>query len=129
MAITYDTPPMVIEAFVLGLKKIVEVHPATRKDYYNVYLNSFGSSSLDILFYIFFEVKDWQEELQARHDVNLSIIKLADELGIRFAFSTQTLHVEDFPEKKSLTPQEHLSKQELENTVGAFEVKDSKTSF
>ena len=122
LAITYDTPPAVIEAFVSGLKKIVNTHPSTRKDYYNIYLNTFGSSSLDVLFYIFFDVKTWPEELQARHDVNLSIIKLADQLGVRFAFNTQTIHVEDFPEKKSLTPQDHLTKTELNDRVTSFEV-------
>ena len=121
LAITYDTPPAAIEAFVSGLKKIVDTHAATRKDYYNVYLNTFGASSLDILFYIFFDVKTWPEELQARHDVNLSIIKLADELDIRFAFNTQTVHVEDFPEKRSLTPSEYPSREEMNSKVGAFE--------
>lgn len=121
LAITYDTPPQSIEAFVQGLKKIVVTHPSTRKDYYNIYLNSFGSSSLDILFYIFFDVKTWPEELQARHEVILSIIKLADELQIRFAFNTQTVHVEDFPEKKSMTPTAYPSKQELGASVETFE--------
>jgi MscS family membrane protein len=121
LAITYDTPPASIDAFVLGLKKIVDSHPSTRKDYYNVYLNTFGASSLDILFYIFFEVNTWPEELQARHEVNLSIIKLADELGVRFAFNTQTIHIEDFPEKKSLTPQDYLSKKQLKEKVSSFE--------
>jgi len=121
LAITYDTPPATIEAFVSGLKSIVDNHPCTRKDYYNVYLNTFGASSLDILFYIFFDVKTWPEELQARHDVNLSIIKLADVLGVRFAFNTQTVHIEDFPEKKSLTPNKSLTKDELNERLGMFE--------
>ena len=90
--------------------------------YYNVYLNTFGSSSLDILFYIFFDVKTWPEELKARHDVNLSIIKLAESLGVRFAFSTQTLHVEDFPEKMTLTPNDYPDREELKERVKAFEI-------
>ena len=55
IAITYDTPADLIEAFIEGLKKTVMDHPKTRKDYYEIHLNAFGSSSLDILFYIFFE--------------------------------------------------------------------------
>ncbi len=94
LGITYDTPPASIETFILGLKNIVDTHPTTRKDYYNVYLNTFGSSSLEILFYIFFDVKTWPEELQARQEVNLAILKLAEELNISFAFNTQTVHLE-----------------------------------
>ena len=74
--------PLVMKKFYTLLEKIVKTHSSTRKDYYNVYLNTFGSSSLDILFYIFFDVKTWPEELKARHDVNLSIIKLAESLKI-----------------------------------------------
>lgn len=105
ISITYDTAPEIMDVYVEGLRKIVENHPNTRKDSYHVYVNSFAGSSIDILFYIFFEVPDWGQELKARHEVNLAIVKLADQLGVRFAFPTQTVHVEDFPEKKSLTPE------------------------
>lgn len=117
IAVTYDTPPHLVDAFVEGLRKIVETHPDTRKDYYNVYLNTFGGSSLDILFYIFFSVSTWPAELKARHEVNLEIMTLADKLGVRFAFPTQTLHVEDFPGKPSLSPQEYLTAEEAKRKI------------
>lgn len=117
ISVTYDTPPHLVDAFVEGLRKIVENHPDTRKDYYNVYLNTFGGSSLDILFYIFFAVPSWPAELKARHEVNLDIMKLADKLGVRFAFPTQTVHVEDFPGKPSLTPQEYVTAEEAKKKL------------
>jgi MscS family membrane protein len=42
--------------------------------------------------------------LEARHEVISEVIRLAHDLGVRFAFPTQTIHIEDFPEKKSMTP-------------------------
>ena len=113
IAVTYDTPPALLETFVEGLKLIVKNHPKTRKDYYEIHLNSFGASSLDILFYIFFNVPTWSEELKYRGEVMLSIIELADRLGVRFAFPTSTLHVENFPEKAGLTPQYDMNKAEF----------------
>lgn len=104
LTVTYDTPPEQMEAFVEGLRQIVAHHPLTRKDYYQIHLNEFGSTSLNILFYVFFEVADWGEELAARHNLNMLIIKLADALSVRFAFPTQTLHIEDFPGRQGLTP-------------------------
>ena len=104
IAITYDTPPALIQIFVDGLEKIVKEHPHTRKDYYNVYLNDMGAHSLDVMFYIFFDVPTWPDELKARHEVILSIIRLAEDLGVRFAFPTQTLHLETMPGRDSLTP-------------------------
>lgn len=112
IAVTYDTPPELIETFVDGLRKIVENHPNTRKDYYNIYFNDMAAFSLNIMFYIFFDVPDWPAELKARHEILLEIMKLADKLGINFAFPTQTLHMENFPGQPSLSPN-YISRDEM----------------
>ena len=110
LGITYDTPPQLIEVFVEGLREIVKAHPLTRKDYIEVSFNEFGPSSLNIMFYMFFEVPTWSDELQGRHEVNLEIVKLAEHLGINFAFPTQTLHIENMPGKPSLSPAYEVEK-------------------
>ena len=91
--ITYATTPEQIEAFCAGIRQIVQIHPYTRKDMYHVWLNEFGAHSLDILVYVFFECPDWAVELRERHRLMLDIIRLADKLGVEFAFPTQTLHL------------------------------------
>lgn len=120
ITITYDTPPERIEVFIEGLREIVRNHPDTRKDYYEVHMNDLGASSLQILFYIFFQSPDWGAELKARHEVLMAVIRLANELGIRFAFPTQTVHIEDLPGQKSLTPTYNESKAEVEATMQDF---------
>lgn len=105
ITVTYDTPREKLDLFVEGLRMIVENHPDTRKDYYHVYFNGFNASSLDILFYIFFSVPTWGEELKAKHEVNLEIMRLAETLEVSFAFNTQTLHVDSFPEKQPASQQ------------------------
>ena len=119
LALTYDTPPELIEIFVEGLKKIVDSHPDTRKDSYHIYFNDMGESSLDIMFYIFFEVPQWGEELKARHEILVQVVKLADKLGVNFAFPTRTLHMENFPDKRSLSPT-YKSKEELRKDLDEF---------
>ncbi|MGY6522086.1 MAG: mechanosensitive ion channel family protein [Mongoliitalea sp.] len=104
LTVTYDTPHELIETFVQGLRKIVLKHADTRKDAFNIYFNNLSSYSKDIMFYIFFEVPTWPEELRCRHEVLIQIVQLAEVLGVRFAFPTQTLHMESFPEKKDLIP-------------------------
>jgi len=91
--VTYATTPDQLEAFCAGIRQIVQLHPYTRKDMYHVWLNEFGAHSLDILVYIFFECPDWAVELRERHRFMLDIIRLADKLGVEFAFPTQTLHL------------------------------------
>ncbi|TDQ14762.1 MscS family membrane protein [Algoriphagus boseongensis] len=104
LTITYDTPPELIDEFVKGLREIVLAHPDTRKDLYHVYFNNLSAYSQDVMFYIFFELPTWAEELRARHEILIQTVKLANALGVRFAFPTQTLHMESFPEKKGLVP-------------------------
>jgi MscS family membrane protein len=100
LTLTYDTPPELIEQFVLGLRELVLSHPKTRKDLFHVYFNNLSSYSQDIMFYIFFEVPTIQEELQARHEILIQIIKLAQVLGVQFAFPTQTVHMQSSANQK-----------------------------
>lgn len=120
IAITYDTPADLIELFVDGLKKIVESHPKTRKDFYEIHLNDLADYSINIMFYIFFAVPTWSEELKYRHEILLSIIRLAEKLNIRFAFPTQTLHMETFPEKQPMTPEYTDNMEELKVKMESY---------
>jgi MscS family membrane protein len=117
IAVTYDTPPALIEVFVEGLRKIVQRHPKTRKDFYIIEFNEMGDFSLKIMFYIFFAVPTWPEELKARHEILIEIVRLAEKLGVRFAFPTQTLHMENFPEKRSQTPQYDMDMNEFRKVM------------
>lgn len=93
LGVTYDTPPEKIEAFCEGIRELIRQHPYTRKDYFHVYLNGFGSSSLDVMLYCFLEVDDWSMELREKHRLFADILRLAEQLGIQFAFPTTSLHV------------------------------------
>lgn len=92
--VTHDTTPSQMQAFVEGIRALIVSNEFTRKDYYEVHMSGFGASSLEVMVYFFFKVPSWSEELRQRHNVFLEIMRLARELSIRFAFPTQTLHVE-----------------------------------
>jgi len=99
LGLTYDTPAEKMEAFVEGIKDIIKNHPNTRKDYYHVVFTSYGDFSLNVLLYCFLLVPDWATELVERQNIYLDILRLAKKVGVEFAFPTQTLHVDSFPEK------------------------------
>ncbi|MEL7119264.1 MAG: mechanosensitive ion channel family protein [Bacteroidota bacterium] len=120
ISLTYDTPPLLINKFIEGLKKIVMDHPATRKDYFEVHLNEMSAHSLDILFYIFFDVDTWTKELESKHEVLIATLELADTLGVRFAFPTTTLFVEEAPGSGSLTPNYTTNSDEVDQKLKAF---------
>ncbi len=93
LQVTYDTPPDTMEAFIEGVRELIRVHPYTRKDYYHVYLNSFGAHSLDIMVYLFFKAPDWGTELRERQRIMMDILRLAERMDVEFAFPTQTLYL------------------------------------
>lgn len=93
-SVTYDTPVERIEAFVEGIRAIVWAAERTRKDKFEVHLSRLADSSLDVTLHCYVEAAEWSDELVARHDILLEVLRLAESLGVRFAFPTRTLHVE-----------------------------------
>lgn len=129
ISVTYDTSPEKMEAFLEGIKNIVLANPHTRKDKFHIVFDRFGASSLDILLYCFVFVPDWAEELYQKQNLFLEILRLAKKLNIEFAFPTQTLHVESFPEKRPTREAIELSDEEMRQVPAGFSEggRDSRT--
>jgi MscS family membrane protein len=119
LGILYSTPSTRIEAFCEGIRQIVRANERMRQDYAMVYLNDFGGSALEVLVYVFFDVPDWEQELRARQDFMLEIIRLAEHLGVGFAFPTTTIHLESTPERP-LPPPGIRSGEELRREAERF---------
>ena len=118
--LTYSTSPEQMEAFVEGIKAIVKANKHFRQDFYEVHFNSFGAHSLDVLVYVFFDVPDWSTELQQRHNFHLEVLRLAKEVGVEFAFPTQTLHVDSFYKDQPREIGDSKTEEELATGVQAF---------
>lgn len=104
IGVTYDTPPDLLDSFIQGLRKIALKHPRVVDENIEIHFKALGDSALVIYFAVFLQVPGWSAELRAKHQLLFAIVRLAEKLGVSFAFPTQTLHVENFPEKQSLTP-------------------------
>ena len=94
LGITYSTPPEKIQSFIEGIKNIIQKHPKTRKDYYQISFSGYADSSLNVFVNFFLQVANWNEELQFRQDIFLDILKLAQQLNVEFAFPSQSLYIE-----------------------------------
>ena len=119
IGLQYDTPPEKIEAFCEGIRKLILERPHTRKNYFHVYFNEMASSSLNILLYVFWEVKDWSQELTERHRLLIDILRLAKTMEVEFAFPTQTLHLfnEGPHETKTIEHNFHEAGQKLAQEI------------
>jgi MscS family membrane protein len=96
LGLQYDTPPEKMEAFIAGVRRIVNDHPLVLKDesMTHIYFNEFQDSSLAILVWLYFDVRAWPEELKAREELNFAFLRLAAELGVSYAFPSRTVYLE-----------------------------------
>ena len=103
LQIKYNTPADKIESFCEGVRELVDSRPSASKETAHVYVNGLSESSIDILLYLFFDCSDWAMELKERHYLLMDILKLAESLGVEFAFPTRTLDwQDDAPRPKKL---------------------------
>ncbi len=93
LGLTYDSSPEQVQAFVEGIRAIIQANELTRKDSYEVHFSGFGGSALEVMVYFFFRCDTWTDELIERHNVFLEFMRLAEEVGVSFAFPTQSLHL------------------------------------
>ena len=97
LGVTYDTPPDLLELFLQGLEKIILTHPQTRNDPYYVRLRDLGASSLDIMFRTWINTGSFAEEVKVREELIFSILRLAERLGVSFAFPSTSVYLESTP--------------------------------
>ncbi len=125
IGITYDTPLPLMKTFIAGLKKIVELHPDAKEDASYIHLNNLGDSSINIMFRIPLYVPGYADELRVKEELLFSVIELAEKLGVRFAFPSTTLYMEEFPGKGSTAPIYETNDEALKKRFDAF-VEDEK---
>lgn len=82
LRIAYDASAEQMQALSAGINKIIEEHPGVDKDYYLAHFTEFGTDGLEILIYYFTSSVIWKEHLQVKEEVNLSIMRLVEEIGV-----------------------------------------------
>jgi MscS family membrane protein len=120
LGIRYDTPPELIEAFVLGIRRIIELEPSTRTEQFNVEFVGFSDSSLSILLNVYFVNLDWNSEQSSKHILHMKILKLASSLGVGFAFPSSTLMIEQFPDKKGVDINYNTDEKRIQDILDAI---------
>lgn len=120
VGLTYDTPPALIEAYIDGIKKILIEHPEVSNESFYVYFTNMGSSSLDIFVRAYMVASTYDDELRIKQSLYLSILRWAEHLGVRFAFPSTTMYVEEFPGQISLMPTYQQSEKDVKKKWDRF---------
>ena len=118
LGLTYDTPPEKLQAYVEGIRAILAVHPSVQRSY-EVHVYNLGDSALEILVYYHLVVPGWHEELVTRSQNILEFMRLAHELGVSFAYPSQSLYLESTPDRP-LAPHVQPTIAEMQDIADAF---------
>jgi MscS family membrane protein len=100
IGVTYDATPEQLEAGVKAIQNIIVQMAEMKNDFYLVRFDAFGASSLNIFVYCFTETTVWADFLAVKEQFMLEIMRRFQEIGLSFAFPTQTVHVASMPETK-----------------------------
>ena len=88
-----------METYVQKIRDYLLQNPAIMNDGVYIYFRDLGAHSLDIMVYTFFEVPDWRAELEAREQCLLQFMRIAEDVGVGFAFPTTTVEENNQKEK------------------------------
>jgi MscS family membrane protein len=94
VGITYAASPAQVDELVQRIRQLIERDDKLLGDFFLVNFDNLGPSSLDIFIYCFTVTTDWAEFLQAKQEFMLRLMALVDELGLEFAYPTQTIQLE-----------------------------------
>jgi len=101
IGLTYRTKSEQITHIIADIKSMLQTHNGiAQEESLMVNFNAFGDSSLNIFIYTFAHTANWAKYLEIREDIHLKIMKIVEENGSSFAFPSQSLYVEQVPEKK-----------------------------
>ena len=92
--LTYDTPPDLVQGFVNDVRALLKSHQHVANATREVHLAGFGDSALTVMMYFFLDVPDWTTELEAKADIYLEILRIAERHGVRFAFPSMSVYME-----------------------------------
>jgi MscS family membrane protein len=82
--VAHGTPLDRLVALRDGILELVRGQPQVLKPKYEVAVNDLGTSGVQVLLQVFFDVPDRRAELVAREGLILDVLRLAERLGISF---------------------------------------------
>jgi len=93
LTVTYETTRAQITQFVEAIRELATQYQHTLEDSVTIQFKQFSDSSLDIYFSVSFVRHGYAEMLESQQELNLLIMKKAEELGVDFAFPSTTVYM------------------------------------
>jgi len=99
LGLTYDSTQAQMVAFVEGIRAVLDGHEIVSPDS-EVHFTGFGDSALEVMVHFFLEVPGWSDQLVHQQEIFLAFMGVAEDVGVSFAFPSQSLYVEQLPQAR-----------------------------
>ncbi|MFC1960254.1 mechanosensitive ion channel family protein [Chloroflexota bacterium] len=97
IGVTYDTNSQQMRDLLERLEDLLFNNGNVIDDSINVLFVNFGGSSLDVRMIAQLDLTDWGEFMRAQQELLLQIMDIVEEMGLAFAFPSQSLYIEQMP--------------------------------
>lgn len=99
LGVPYNTPKEKIEALTARLRELLLGDEEVDHTSVLVRLQAFGASSIDVLVSCYLLTPAWADAMRVQERLNLGMLDLMQELGVSFAFPSQSLYIEKTPDQ------------------------------
>ena len=102
LGLTYGTTSMQMRTILSEIRELLANHEEVHQETIFVNFTEFQDSSLGIFCYFFTKTTNWGRYMQVRENINLDIMHIVEKNGAGFAFPSQSLYLEQFPNNEPL---------------------------
>ncbi len=90
----YNNPIEKLEQYCERLRYLCKIHPIIEPTTAQIYINEVTDKSINILVQVFLKTTTSDVELTERHGLIVEMLKIANEVGVRFAYPSNTMILE-----------------------------------
>ena len=92
IGVTYDATSDQLKPFVEDLKRLIIDHPQLYNEGYYVHVKEMAESSINVMFRAYLDVPGYADELRIKEELIYSIMSIAKQNGLDFAFPSRTIY-------------------------------------
>lgn len=107
ISLPYEATKEQISTITAGIKNMLKEHPMVHDEPIQIYFTEIGSYSFNIDVFSYVKTGDFGEYKKIAQELNMAIMDIVEQAGVKLAMPTQKLHVEGGPDKA--VPQEGKS--------------------
>lgn len=97
IGVTYDTGSGQMRELLTRIKAMLEARDAVIADSITVLFSKLGDSALEVLVRAYIALPDWGDFMAEQEAILLAIMDVVEELGLSFAFPSQSVYIEQMP--------------------------------